>query len=191
LVEEDHTVSYPKECVLKDCEEAVIRPLAAGDEHLLSQFFDTIPENDRWCMRYDTTNPSVIKRWFENLGSDNVFSIVALCNNAIVGHGSLHTRGFGATKHVGRFRIIVLPEFRNKRLGTWMLLDLIQAAMDKGLEALHADLIVGMEDGAIEAVRKFDFFTRAELKDYAVDPQGERHDMVVMIKRLHKGWSDF
>ncbi len=108
-----------------------------------------------------------------------------------VGHGSLHTRGFGATKHVGRFRVIVMPEFRNKRLGTWMLLDLIQAAMDKGLEALRADLIVGMEDGAIEAVRKFDFFKRAELKGYAVDPQGERHDMVVMVKRLHKGWSDF
>lgn len=184
-------MSYPKECVLKDCEEAVIRPLEAGDERLLERFFKTIPEDDRWSMRYDTTNPSVIKRWFENLGSDNVFSIVALCNNAIVGHGSLHTREFGATKHVGRFRIIVLPEFRNKRLGTWILLDLIQAAMDRGLEALRADLIVGLEDGAIEAVRKFDFFKMAELRDYAVDPQGERHDMFVMVKRLHKGWSDF
>jgi len=184
-------VSYPKECVLKDCEEAVIRPLETDDEELLKQFFETIPENDRWCMRYDTTNPMVIKRWFENLGSESVFSIVSVCNNAIVGHGSLHTRGFGATKHVGRFRVIVLPEFRNKRLGTWILLDLIQAAMDKNLEALRADLIVGMEDAAIEAVRKFDFFKRAELKNYAVDPQGQRRDMVVMVKRLHKGWSDF
>jgi len=184
-------VSYPKECVLNDCEEAVIRPLEEDDTDLLSRFFEAIPEDDRWCMRYDTSNPTVIKRWFENLGSDSVFAIVAVCNDAIVGHGSLHTRGFGATKHVGRFRVIVMPEFRNKRLGTWMLLDLIQAAMDKGLEALRADLIVGMEDGAIEAVRKFDFFKRAELKGYAVDPQGERHDMVVMVKRLHQGWSDF
>ena len=184
-------MSYPKECVLKDCEEVVIRPLEVDDESLLSQFFKTIPEDDRWCMRYDTTNPEIIKKWFENLDSGSVFSIVALCNNAIVGHGSLHTRGFGATKHVGRFRVIVLPEFRNKRLGTWILLDLIQAAMDKGLEALRADLVVGMEDGAIEAVRKFDFFKRAELKGYAVDPQGERRDMVVMVKRLHKGYTDF
>ncbi|MCG6910592.1 MAG: GNAT family N-acetyltransferase [Deltaproteobacteria bacterium] len=184
-------MSYPKECVLKDCEEAIIRPLEKGDERLLSEFFDAIPENDRWCMRYDTSNPTVIQHWFENLGSESVFAIVALCNKKIVGHGSLHTREFGATKHVGRFRIIVLPEFRNKRLGTWILLDLIQAAMDKGLEALRSDLIVGMEDAAIEAVRKFDFFKRAELKDYAVDPRGKRHDMVVMVKRLHKGWSDF
>ena len=184
-------MSYPKECVLNDCVEAVIRPLEEDDTDLLSRFFEAIPEDDRWCMRYDTSNPTVIKRWFENIDSDSVFAIVAVCNDAIVGHGSLHTRGFGATKHVGRFRVIVMPEFRNKRLGTWMLLDLIQAAMDKGLEALRADLIVGMEDGAIEAVRKFDFFKRAELKGYAVDPQGERHDMVVMVKRLHKGWSDF
>ena len=85
-------MSYPKECVLKDCEEAVIRPLEAGDAGLLEQFFERIPENDRWCMRYDTTDPAVIQRWFDNLGSENVFSIVALCNNAIVGHGSLHLR---------------------------------------------------------------------------------------------------
>ncbi|MBW2178477.1 MAG: GNAT family N-acetyltransferase [Deltaproteobacteria bacterium] len=184
-------MSYPKECVLKDCEEVVIRPLEDGDETLLTDFFETIHENDRWCMRYDTTKPSTIKRWFDNLGSDSVFSIVTLCNDVIVGHGSLHTREFGATKHVGRFRIIVLPEFRNKRLGTWILLDLVRTAMDKGLEALRADLIAGMEDAAIEALRKFDFFKRAELKDYAVDPQGERHDMYIMVKRLHKGWSDF
>jgi len=184
-------VTYPKECVLKDCEEAFIRPLAKDDETLLLRFFGRIPEDERWCMRYDTTIPSTIRKWFDNIDSESVFSIVALCNDEIVGHGGLHTRSFGATKHVGRFRIIVLPEFRNKRLGTWILLDLIQAAMDKGLEALRADLITGMEDAAIEAVRKFDFFKRAEIKDYAVDPQGNRHDMYIMIKRLHKGWGDF
>ena len=92
---------------------------------------------------------------------------------------------------LGVFRIVVLPDFRNKRLGTWILLDLIQAAMDKGLKTLRTDLVRGIEDAAIEAVKKFDFFQRAEIKNYAIDPNGCRHDMVIMIKRLHANWTDY
>ena len=69
--------------------------------------------------------------------------------------------------------------------------DLIQAAMDKGLKTLRTDLVRGIEDAAIEAVKKFDFFQRAEIKNYAIDPNGSRHDMVIMIKRLHANWTDY
>ena len=182
---------YPKECVLKDCEEALIRPLTAEDDKLLQRFYRQIPESDRWCMRYDTTRPDVIQKWVGHIEDGQVFSIIALCGEDIVGHGSLHLRDFGATRHVGRFRIVVLPEFRNKRLGTWILLDLIQAAMDRGLEVLRADLVKDLEDAAIDAVKKFDFFQRGELKNYAIDPEGNKHDMVIMIKRLHASWSDY
>ena len=187
----DKKVRYPKECILKDCEEVIIRPLEATDEALLRQFYSRIPEEDRWNLRYDTTQPEIIHSWIEKMAAGHVISVIALCNNEIVAHGSLRHRIFGITKHVGRFHIAVLPNYRNKRLGTWILLDLVQVAMDKGLELLRADLIVGMEDAAIEAARKLDFIKRAELKNYAQDPQGNRYDMVIMIKRLHKGWSDF
>ena len=182
---------YPKECVLKECQEVVIRPLECKDEPLLLRFFDEIPEEDRWYMRYDVTDAGVIKKWFEHIDSDTVESIIALCGDQIIGHGSLHVRGFGSTRHVGRFRIIIHPEFRLQRLGTWMTLDLIQLAMDKGLEILRTDLVVGPEDVAIDAVRKLDFVKRAEIKDYAKDPQGDRHNLAIMIKRLHRGWGDF
>jgi ribosomal protein S18 acetylase RimI-like enzyme len=182
---------YPKECILKDCEEVIIRPLTADDEAALNDFYSCIPEDDRWNLRYDTTKPEIIHSWIEKMTGGRVISIIALCNNKIVAHGSLRHRGFGITKHVGRFHIAVLPEYRNKRLGTWILLDIVQMAMDKGLELLRADLIVGMEDAAIEAARKLDFIKRAELKNYAQDPQGNRYDMIIMIKRLHKDWSDF
>ena len=182
---------YPKECVLKECEEAVIRPLETGDRPQLDAFYTKIPESDRWFMNYNVMDPAIMDKWFEAVVKGNVCSILALCEETVVGQGSLYLRGFGATSHVGRFRIVVLPEFRQKRLGTWLLLDLIQLAMDRGLEMLRADLVVGVEDGAIEAVQKFDFFKFAELKDYIKDVEGNRHDLVVMVKRLHKGWSDF
>ena len=149
---------YPKECVLKECLEAVIRPLEPADRPQLETFFSRVPASDRWFMNYDVMNAAVMDKWFDAVQKERVCAILALCEERIVGMGSLYLRDFGATSHVGRFRILVLPEYRQKRLGTWLLLDLIQQAMDRGLELLRADLVAGVEDNAIEAVHKFDFF---------------------------------
>lgn len=182
---------YPKECLLKDCSEGVIRLLTPEDEPLLAAFYEQISDADRWYMRYDVKDPLVRRKWIESIGAGTVESIIALCNDRVVGHGSLHLRQFGCSRHVGRFRIIVLPAYRQQRLGTWLLLDLIQLAMDKGLEQLRTDLVMGPEDAAIDACHKFDFFTYATLPDYAKNPEGKRHDMVIMVKRLHRNYSDF
>lgn len=182
---------YPKDVVLKDGGEAVIRPLEKEDESLLRQFYTEIPEADRWYMRYDVMDPAVIRKWIDGIDAGNVFSIIALSAERIVGHASLHMRGYGSTQHVGRFRIMVLPEFRYRRLGTWLLLDLIQLSMDKGLGEIRADFVLGIEASAIEAAYKFDFFEKAVLKGYVKDQQGNPHDLLIMTKRLHKHWGDF
>ena len=182
---------YPKEVVLKDGQEAVIRRLQKEDEEKLRAFYAKIPDEDRWYMRYDVLDPSVVRKWFDGIDAATVHSVVAFCGDRIVAHASLHVRGYGSTRHVGRLRIMVLPEFRHKRLGTWMLLDLIQLAMDKGLRDLRSDFVVGIEDTAIDAARKLDFFEKACLKDYIKDPRGNRHDLMIMMKRLHKDWGDF
>ena len=182
---------YPKECVLKECVEAVIRPLEPGDRPLLNDFYANIPASDRWFMNYDVTDAAIMAKWFEAVEKGAIRSVLALCESKVVGQGNLYLRGFGATSHVGRFRIVVLPDFRQKRLGTWLLLDLIQLAMDQGLEMLRADLVAGVEDNAIEAVQKFDFFKYGQLTDYVKDIHGNRQDLVIMIKRLHKEWSDY
>lgn len=182
---------YPKEVVLKEGHEAVIRPLQPDDQDLLRQFYAAIPANDRWFMRHDVMDPAVIVKWMEDMQRGKVFAIVAVFEKRIVGHASLHLRRFGSTRHIGRFRLMVLPEFRYKRLGTWLLLDLIQAAMDKGVSEVRADFVMGIEDAAIEAAHKFDFFEKAILRDYVKDPQGNCHDLLIMVKRLHKNWGDF
>ncbi len=72
-----------------------------------------------------------------------------------------------------------------------MLLNLVRLAMDKGLEELRSDFVVGVEDTAIDAAYKLDFFKRAVLEDYVTGPGGRRYDLMIMTKRLHKEWSDF
>jgi L-amino acid N-acyltransferase YncA len=182
---------YPKEVVLKDKSEAIIRPLEKSDEPKLSGFYADLPEQDRWYMRHDVLNPEVVRRMINAIGKGNVFSTVAIVEGRIVAHASLLMRGFGSTQHVGRLRISVLPGLRHQRLGTWMLLDLIQLAMDKGLNDLRADFVVGIEDAAIEAAQKLDFFKVAVIPEYAKSPRGTRYDLQIMVKRLHRTYGDF
>ena len=182
---------YPKEVVLKDRSDALIRPLENTDEKMLRRFYAAIPKKDRWYMRHDVTNPLVIKKMIDSIGSGNVFSTVALVDDRIVAHASLLMRGHGATRHVGRLRIAVLAGYRHKRLGTWMLLDLIQYAMDTGLNDLRADFVVGVEDNAIESARKLDFFKVGVIPEYVKSPRGIRYDLQIMVKRLHRTWADF
>ncbi len=44
-------MGYPKEIILKDGKEAVIRPLEKKDKAYLHHFFHKIPENDRWYIK--------------------------------------------------------------------------------------------------------------------------------------------
>ena len=182
---------YPKEVVLKDKTEAVIRPLTTEDGERLNGFYARIPEKDRWYMRHDVANPEVVAKMITAIGKGNVISTVATVNGQIMAHASLLMRGFGSTRHVGRLRIAVLPSMRHKRLGTWMLLDLIQLGMDNGLDDIRADFVVGVEDLAIESARKLDFFKVAVVPEYVKSPRGKRYDLQIMIKRLHRNWSDF
>ena len=184
-------MKYPKEIVLKDGTEAIIRPLGKEDEAALLEFYAQIPDSDRWYMKYDVMDHEVIHKWIDRIGNSTVFSTIAISENHVIGHASLHMQDFGCTKHLGRLRVMVIPKFRHKRLGTWMLLNLIRLAMDRGLEELRADFVVGIEDSAIDAAYKLDFFKKAVLEDYIAGPEGHRHDLMIMMKRLHKDWGDF
>lgn len=53
---------YPKEVVLKEGKEAVIRPLEKQDEGLLSQFYAELPDSDRWFMRHYVLDSKVIRK---------------------------------------------------------------------------------------------------------------------------------
>ena len=182
---------YPKEIVLKDRTEAIIRPLEKEDQPKLGEFYSAIPQKDRWYIRDDVMDPAVIRKWIDSIDTGEVYSTVAVSDERLIAHARLHMGGFGSIKHLAKLRIMVLPEYRHKRLGTWMLLDLIQLGMDKGLHDIRADFVVGVEDAAIEAAQKLDFFKNAVLKEYVKNPRGTRHDLLVMIKRLHRSWGDY
>jgi len=182
---------YPKEVMLKDGREVTLKTPDSGDREALIEFYKDLPAEDRWFIKEDPTKGEVIDAWVINHAEKRAFCVLALYGSRIVAHAALLLRPEGGRRHVGRLRIVLAEDFRNDRLGSWMVFDLIRRAMELGLEKLRADFVVGIEDSAIEALRKLDFFKEGLLRDYVQGPDGRYHDYQIMIKHLHGEWGDF
>lgn len=184
---------YPKAIISKDGTQVLLRPLKPEDESRLNDFFTRIPEKERWFLRDNVADPRVIRRWIEHLDYDRVLPMVAAKkeDETIIANVSLHRRPFGGLHHLGQLRILVDPAYRSQRLGTWMLLDMIRLAMDMGVEKLVAEFVSEVEQAAINAAYKLDFFKVAVLPEYVKDQAGNYRDLLIMIKNLHREWSDF
>lgn len=185
---------YPRPLILKNGEEVWLRPLdPQADEARLFGFFGRFSDEDRWYLENDISDPEIVRHYLLGYHPSRMIPIVAIDDlERIVGKASLHRFHHpGARGHVGRVRVLVDPEYRNQRLGTFLLLDLIQLSVNLGLRLLYTEFVKGVEDKAIRAARKLDFFEQAVLPEWAKDRRGNNYDMVIMIKRLHGDFEDF
>lgn len=181
---------YPKEAILKDGTRVTLRPLEREDAERLAAFFQRIPEDDRWYLRHDVSDPATVRQWALQVDYERVIPIVAVNEERIVGDATLHRRRYGSSRHVGEVRIVIDPDYRSKRLGTWMLLDLVQLATGLGLEKLMAEA-ASNETAALKAIRRLDFVREAVISEFHKDRAGNECDLVIMVKNLAPTWTDF
>ena len=182
---------YPKEVILKDGTGITLRSLADGDQDALYRMFHRFPKDELWFLNHDVNDRALIDQWIVNLNSRRVVSIVALLEGRVIANAVLMMKEYGAKKHIGKIRIAVAPDMREKRLGTWMLLDLINLGVAIGLRILVMRLIEDRDNDVIQGVKKLDFVERAILKDYVLDMEENPHNLVLLTKRLHTRWDDF
>ncbi len=184
---------YPKEIVIKDGAPVTIRPVTTEDEQALNAFFASIPEEEKWFLRDDIADPAIMHEWLQALDYERTLPLIAVreADNAIIANLRMHRSRSSCLNHVAHLRVMVHPDHRSQRLGTWMLLDAIRLAMSTGIEKLVAEFVAGVETAAIKAAYRLDFFEQAVLKDYVKDRQGVTRDLVIMIKNVHRDWSDF
>ena len=182
---------YPKEVVLTDGREVTLRPIEETDREAVLAFYDRMPPDETWFYKDVPSDPEVVRRWVASLRSGEAVSILALDGERVAAHAALLARRHGGRRHIGRLRLRIDPGYRGKRLGNWMLFDMIRRAMELGLEILRAEFVVGVEDEAAEALRAWDFGQETILEGYLKDRAGNPCDYRIMLKRLHKEWSDF
>jgi len=176
--------------ILKDGTGVTLRPLEPGDEEALHRMFRRLTEDERWFLNHDVTDARLIHEWVSDQDPNRVVSVVALLEGRIIANAVLMMKDYGAKSHVGKVRITVVPEFRERRLGTWMLLDLISLGMSVGLRMLVMRLVEGRDASLINSVRKLGFDEEAVLRDYVLDKDGNPQNLVIMIKRLPLEWDD-
>lgn len=175
---------YPTVYLTEDNAQMTIRPMVPTDEKELLEFFRRIPQEDRFYLKEDVTNPKVIQRWAQTLDYSRALPLLAFLDGKIVGDGTLHYRRAGARQHVGEVRVVVDPEYRNRGVGRGLLHKLIDLAGDKGLKKLMFEVVAGTEEAARHTAQVLGFVPLAVLPGHVRDYCGNEHDLIIMERRL-------
>lgn len=174
---------FPQKTTLENGTKVTLRPLLKTDEEALVQYFRYMPLEDRLCLKEDVTNPKVIENWIYELDYDNVLPLIALDNGQIVGDATLHFSPIGWTRHQGELRLTTDAGYRVKGLGTILVQNLIDIAIQLGLEQLSVE-IAPVLDKAYFLLEKMGFKEVANLKGFIKDIEGNESDLVLLIKHL-------
>lgn len=178
----DQITKYRQVVTLADGTRALLRPLTADDKNALVALFDPITPDDLKLMRNDVRDRELVASWADHIDYKNVLPLVAIVNDRLVGDATLHFRS-GPGRHVADVRIFLSKEFRRRGLGNAMLRATIDVARKCGLQQLVAE-IVADQVKVINAFKQLGFELRATYPDYFMMPDGETHDVAVLILRL-------
>jgi L-amino acid N-acyltransferase YncA len=176
---------YRQIVTLADGTRILFRPLVQADKDALIKLFEPISADDHKLMRNDVRDHAIVGAWAEQVDYKRVFPLVAVVNDRIVGDATLHFRQ-GPGRHIADVRIFLSKEFRRRGLGTALLRALLEVARKCGLQQLVAE-VVADQVKVISAFKVLGFEQCATYPDYFMMPDGETHDVVVLILPLgHK-----
>lgn len=171
---------YPTVHLTNDGTRISIRPMVPKDKNALLDFFKRIPEEDRFYLKEDVTDPRVIERWADNLDYSRVIPLLAEVGGKIIADGTLHRSRAGARKHIGEMRVVVDPAYRNKGVGRSLLHKLVELAKDKGVEKIMFELVADTEEAARRTATIQGFMPVAHLRNHIKDTRGNVHDLIIM-----------
>lgn len=165
---------------LKDGSEVILRPMVKEDRKVVGEFFGRLTPSVLQYVRNDVTDPKILDKWFDQLNYDRVFPLLAFQGEKVVANATLHRVAHGWRKHLGTIRIVVDPEFHGKGLGTLMVNELVDLAMEFGLEKLMVELPLRAQ-GALAIFKKAGFSPRGVIEGLMKGRHGEELDIVIMV----------
>jgi len=174
---------------LPDGMRVVLRPLIPKDKDSLIALFANLPAEETQYFRSNIANPDVVAGWAEQPDYANVFPLVAVVGDRIVGNSTLHL-GKGFTRHTAEIRIFLAKEFRRHGLGAAMIKGQLEIARKLGLHQVLAE-IVESRPQVIHAFERLGFERQFAFKDLFMTPEGETLDMIVLVNFLKRHAEDF
>lgn len=174
---------YPQQAALRDGRPILLRPFAEGDVDALYEFFQNLPAEYRRFAWDPVENRSLIETWGRTIDYGKVFPLLALDGKRIVADATLHRRHGGPLRLVGRIKWMLDPEFRGVGLGTMMVNHLINIGRERGLRNLSCMLISDLEADAVRTLEGLGFRSCVH-GAYGTDPDGNQHDMTMLVLHI-------
>ena len=174
---------YPQEAVVRDGRRVMIRPFTKSDTDALYEFFQGLPPEIRRFAWDRVDSKELVEGWGRNLDYSKALPLLALEGSRIVADATIHFRQGGLLRLVGRVRWLIHPDFRGVGLGTLLVNRFIDIAGKNGLRHLSCLLISDLEADAIRVLSDLGF-EKFTLPDYGTDPDGDQHDMTLMVLKL-------
>src|ERR1043165_1319022 len=168
---------YPRVLQLPDGRKLDLRPMSRADEWALVQFFEQIPEDERFFLKDEVTSPRVIRNWIEMLDYNRAFPLLALQGHRVVGDAALLLHRSASLAHSAEVRVVIDPEFREQGLAVAMIKELIAVAKTAGLEELVFELVADQQDRGIETAEAVGAKRAGTLKSWVRDSNDAKHDM--------------
>ncbi len=178
----EQLTTYRRLVTLNDGMRVLIRPLAKADKGLLLELFGTAPKEDLDYFRSDAADPDTVASWCDGLDYSQVFPVVALVNEKIVGDATLHI-GRDYQRHIGWARLYLHHDFRRRGIGGLMLSALVDIGRKIGLQQLVAEVPVN-QVRVIKAFQNLGFNQEFVYRDFFMTPQGDTIDVAFMVLHL-------
>ncbi|MFU8815462.1 MAG: GNAT family N-acetyltransferase [Pseudomonadales bacterium] len=159
--------------------EVLVSPMTAADQADLLTFARQLPIHDLLFLRRDITQPKVLAAWAAELADGSIVSLVAREAGSIVGCTAVVRDTLSWSPHVGELRVLVSPEIRDRGLGRVLIQESFLIALDLELEKLVAHMTVD-QTKASAVFEEMGFRPEALLKDHVKDPDGVKHDLLVL-----------
>jgi L-amino acid N-acyltransferase YncA len=179
-------VAYRKFSTLKNGKRVMFRFLNEQDREGLIQMFQEAPGEDTRFLKQDVKDLKLVNYWVDHINYRKVLPLVGvdLENNKIIADATLH-RGKHAAKHIGEIRIFVSRSFRNLGLGSLMLEELLNLALQENLMWVKAEVLAEHKK-VFKAFRSKGFEMKCTLDDYFVRKDGVTHDVILMMRPVVK-----
>lgn len=172
------TDRYPRTVQIESGEVALTL-MGRDDENGLLAFAASLPVHDLLFLRRNITHPKVLSAWSAEIEAGSIVSLIAREAGDIVGCTAVVRDELSFSPHVGELRVLVAPRGRERGLGRILIQESFLIALALKLEKLVAQMTVDQK-GAIAVFEEMGFQAEALLKDHVRDPDGTKHDIVVL-----------
>lgn len=180
---------YRQVITLRDGARVLLRPLVPSDRQALLDFFLPVSMEERKFMRHNVSDPQLIAAWAENVNYDEVFPLIALIGDRIVGEATLHFNA-GPARHRAEVRIFLSKDLKRRGLGTRFIQAIIEIARKRNIYILEVQVVSDHVE-VIKAFQKAGFETVCHMDDYFMLPDGDLRDVAHLVLRLRKTEDEF